>query len=176
MGSALPPQDVGRSFQDAVDVPGNLAGRVVGPGGAALRELEAQCGARVLVGRPTGLPLQFTGADAARAHRESARDTVRVHIFAPTRAALDAARGQLLEAIGENIKARRRPAQNPAADLLTSMAESAAGAGDCAACRGQAALVAMQQRHKGWTGVGVLRAGCGCAGRPASHGHRGQAL
>ena len=101
-------------------MPGNLAGRVVGPGGAALRELEAQCGARVLVGRPAGLPLAFTGADAARAHRDSARDTVRVHIFAPTRGALDAARELLLEAIGENIKARRRSVPAPAADLLVS--------------------------------------------------------
>ena len=106
-----PRQAFPKSFQDAVDVPNNLAGRVVGPGGAALRELEAQCGARVLVGRPAGLPLQFSGADVARAHREAARaDTVRVHIFAPTRAALDAARDALLEAIGENIQARPRSA------------------------------------------------------------------
>lgn len=111
-----------KSFQDTVDVPNNLAGRVVGPGGAALRELEAQCGARVLVGRPAGLPLQFTSADVARAHREAARDTVRVHIFAPTRGALDAAREQLLEAIGENIQARLRPAPKPAADPLASAA------------------------------------------------------
>ncbi|KAK9825881.1 hypothetical protein WJX81_000620 [Elliptochloris bilobata] len=97
----------GTGFSAVVDVPGNLAGRVIGPGGANLRAIEAQFGARISVDKPIGLPAHFTSADTARL-KGTVRDNVRAHIFAPTRAALDSTRQRLLDEMGESIKVGQR--------------------------------------------------------------------
>lgn len=82
-------QETGERFSDTLDVPGELAGRVIGPGGATLKALEAATGARVLVDKPG-----------------SKREAVRVHVFAPSEESLERARRQLQALVGGNIQAR----------------------------------------------------------------------
>lgn len=82
-------QELGERFSDTLDVPGELAGRVIGPGGATLKALEAATGARVVLDKPG-----------------SKREAVRVHVFAPSEESLERARRQLQVLVGGNIQAR----------------------------------------------------------------------